>query len=133
MGEFGKASVIIDLASKDDEDNMADPIQYENVELLVLDGEQLHVWVDGTHYTGAGTADTVNEGDMFYVEGPEMSVWKVIEIDESSESDVRFEIVYPSGSPETDMTHQSILTGLSPQDQPMGYLGPPTLLKETSL
>lgn len=135
MDEPAIPFVAVDTVSKDREGDTHGPVIHNDVQFLVVNAEQVHVWVNGKHYVEAGTADTVNKGDMFYLSSPELAVWRVREIDESipsSKPGVEIEIVYPSGSPETDNVSQNVLTGLL-NNEPMGYMGPPTLLEESSL
>lgn len=123
-------TVIVDAAS--DDDGQAGPIQFEDIELLVVEMEsrERHVWFDGSHYTANTTAETVSEGDRFYTAVPEQMVYEVVAIDESVAQPIKIEYLYPSGGVTTERISHDALTGLPVEDQPMGYLGPPTLLEE---
>lgn len=112
-------------------------VYYEDVNLLVVAGDEIHVCVDGTHYVGDGTADTVVESDLFYQGTPEVSVFRVAGIDEnanSSDLGVEIEYVYDAvdttADSHTDQVSLDALTG-EQANVAMGDSGPPVMLKRT--
>ena len=40
--------------------------RFPDVEFVAVDAGRLHIWYEGTHYLGAGTANEVESGDVFY-------------------------------------------------------------------
>lgn len=123
---------IVFVDAEFDDYDSGGPTQFEEVELLtfVLESGERHVWFDGTHYTANTTAETVTVGDRFYTGQPEKQIYEVVEISESTPRPVKIEYLYPSGGASTDEITRETLTGLPPEEQPMGYLGPPNLLEE---
>lgn len=110
--------------------------RFENADLTIVRGNDLHVWFNGTHYIGQGTADTVEEGDLFIQTTPELFIDKVASVDTSvstSDPGVTIEHLYGSmvdeDDPVSDKTSVDQLIG-EIEDVPMGYTGPPTPLRE---
>jgi len=109
---------------------------YNEVDLLIVRDDDLHVWFEGTHYISKGIASTVNEGDLFLRTAPETRVHRVVSIDESEPSSalsVEIKVLYgPTiGSTESfrDKTSVDELTGQM-ENVPMGDPGPPILLEK---
>lgn len=116
------------------------PDHYEDVNSLAVSppGDGVHVWFNGSHYVGVGTASEINEGDLFYASEPEHQLYRAVEIADSDSLDspeVTLEILYSSAreendpaNPSTDTASVDILTGN--YQGSMGNPGAPTLLRE---
>lgn len=133
MSDDSLSSVIITASYQDGEPSET---HHEGVDLLAVRGDELHVWFEGTHYIGKGTASAVNEGDLFFRTAPETQINKVVSIEKSkppSARGVKVKILYgpllDSGEILEDETSVNELIG-ELENPPMGDLGPPTLLKE---
>jgi hypothetical protein len=112
--------------------------RFEDARLVVVGGDELHVWFNGTHYIGDGTAAEVEAGDLFFRSAPELVIDQVVSVDTSvptSEVGVTIEHLYgpliDEGETYTDETSIDELTG-ELGDVAMGDPGPPTLLREVT-
>lgn len=101
--------------------------QFPDVEFVAVDAGRLHVWYEDTHYLGAGTANEVEAGDVFYFpkgligEGPPL-VTTVEELSESRSESSEF----PDAVLDVDdRINVGFLIG-APMG--MGQLSPPELL-----
>lgn len=100
--------------------------EHADKELVVVDAKDLHVWYRGTYYIGAGTAETVNKGDVFYYpaglagdSSPLIAVVKDIE-DAEPHNRVFFE-QFDGPIPEGSLLGEPVN---------MAQMPPPTLLKQ---
>lgn len=116
------------------------PDHFEDANFLAVSppGDGVHVWFNGSHYVGVGTASEIDEGDLFYQSTPEHQLYRAVEITDSdslNSPEVTLEILYSSAreendpaNPGTDAASVDILTGN--YEGTMGTSGPPTLLRE---
>lgn len=106
-----------------------------------------HIWVQNRHFTHADetnpSADDIEEGQVFYNDaGGITTVYEIIEIDRSvpsNEPGVTYEYLYFEGDDideiegNTEQVPMDVITGLNSAESseaPMGYMGPPTRLRE---
>lgn len=109
---------------------------HQDVALLVVQDNELHVWFEGTHYVGQGTASTVSEGDWFIQLQPELTLFQVLAIDDSQPAsaggvEIRWFYGPLLDAEETrrDLMSLNALTG-DIENPAMGDPGPPILLAE---
>lgn len=110
-------------------------------ELIVVHGDKIHVWHDGTHYVEVGDTDGIQPGDVFF-EYQEVGyrLVQVTDINPSKPDDVvggvTVDLLYDEPTLDIDAEptevewSRQMLTGVPPETASMGYTGPPTRLKE---
>lgn len=113
------------VADNFDSDRFHEYTEHSDVKLAVVDAEKLHVWYDGTHYIGVGTADDVSRGDVFYYpngfsgsESPIVAEVVGFETNDGEYDYVKFDI--------GERISEGFILG---EPMQMGQLPPPTLLE----
>ncbi len=144
MGQNTKVAIGNPPAQLDDNHGLSERDD-ENVvvntsgELIVVHGDKVHVWHDGTHYVEDGEVDNIQTGDVFFgYEEVGYRLARVREIDPSKPDDVvggvTVDLLFDEPSLGTDAEttevewHKQMLTGLPKENAPMGYTGPLTRL-----
>jgi len=130
IGENGQVESVTVVPGDESESvttGIAGTHRFPDAEFVAVDAGRLHVWYDDTHYLGAGTANEVETGDVFYFpkgllgEGPPL-VTTVEELSESRSKSSEFpDAVLDVG----DRINVGFLIGAPMQ---MGQLSPPEVL-----
>lgn len=106
-------------------DSHEDPKWYEDVRLIVVQADSLHIWEEEKHYTSAEMKDEVDVGDIYVFKRGYLGEGfpLIVEVTELKERDSGKYAVFNDG----EEMHVGFILG---EPMQMGQLPPPTRLKE---